>query len=277
MKTLQINMTFNLIQQIRLVHALTESEYLVSIPTAEVSKFKAIKERFGVHFINDDGHNVDISSHLNISHSEPLTSVGQIVRPLIFPHSITNYCRTLWTDRRKHRFSFQGLITEKRKTLLEDWIEDKLNERVSLSNRKNTLSKIKRKVISRIGFDTTRKRRIGALLLWESDRGRNFPIKAWDDEYFRVLANSEFVLCPSGDYIWSYRFFESALCGAIPIVEKDCSAYDGFRFLSFHDQVADLKWAKEDAEHNFKACVEKLTVPATIVNDEITDILKPNG
>ena len=212
---------------------------------------------------------------MNISHKEPRTSIGdQIVRPLIFPHAITDYCRSLWADRRKYRFSFLGLITSKRKVLLENWIEDKLDKKIHCSD---LFSKLKRKIFSRIGLDTTRKRQIGDLLLWESDRGRRFPIKGWDDEYFRILANSEFILCPSGDYIWSYRFFEAVLCGAIPIVEEDCSAYSGFRFFSFQDDVDKLKWSMDDAEYNYRVCIEKLTVPRAILNDEIARMLKSNG
>ena len=278
MENIQINMVFNLIQQIRLVHALTESKYPIGIPITEEFKFKALKERFGIQFANNDGHKIDICSSLNIDHTEPITSVGDIVRPLIFPHAISSYCRSLWADRRKHRYSFQGLITEKRKELLENWIEDKLNRIVRLSSQKSALTKVKG-LFSKLGLDATQKRYIGQLLLWESDRGRTFPIKAWDDEYFRVLANTEFVLCPSGDFIWSYRFFESILCGAIPIVEKDCSAFSGFRFLSFHDDAAEFKfkWSLEDAEYNYKVCVEKVTVPSAILNDEIANILKVKG
>jgi len=267
-------MTIYLIQQIRLVHALTESVYSISVPTSEESKLEEIINRFRVPLSKHDCSSLDISSHMNVSHTEPLTSIGKIVRPLIFPHSITRYCYQLWADKRKYRYSFQGLITDKRRKLLEQWIESKLNRQVSLPNKKNTLFKIKRNIFSRIGLDTTKKRKIGELLLWESDRGRIFPIKAWDDEYFRTLGNSQFVLCPSGDCDWSYRFFESILCGAMPIVEKDCAAYNGFRFLSFDDNVAELRWSAQDAEYNYKLCVEKLTVPNSQLNDELASILK---
>ncbi|MGB5326518.1 MAG: exostosin family protein, partial [Pseudomonadales bacterium] len=139
------------------------------------------------------------------------------------------------------------------------------------------LSKVRQKVIAKLSFGSTKKRKIGDLLLWESDRGRKFPIKAWDNEYFKVLANSEFVLCPSGDYVWSYRFFEAALCGAIPIVEESCNAYNGFRFLTFNDEISDLKWSKVDSEHNFKTCVESITVPSSVLNEEIANIIRLNG
>jgi len=274
METLQIDMTFNLIQQIRLIHALSESNYPISIHPAEESKFDKLRQYFGIQFASTNANSVDITNQLTVSHAEPITAIGQIARPLIFPHAITDYCRTLWKDRRNYRYSFQGLITEKREKLLEDWIADKLKKRFRLNT---TFFKLKKKAFAQIGLDTAHKRRVGELLLWESDRGRKFPIKAWDDSYFRVLANSKFVLCPSGDCIWSYRFFESALCGAIPIVEKDCSTYCGFRFLSMQDDVSAAEWSREAAEHNYKTCVELLTIPGEILNAEIARMLKSGG
>jgi hypothetical protein len=275
MDKLQINMSFDLIQKVRLVHALTESSFAISIPASEEAKFDIIKKYFRIQFLNDNEQGFDMTSYLKISHEKPLTSIGQIVRPLIFPHEMTNYCRSLWQDKRKHIYSFQGLITSQRKILLETWIETKLmRKRVRLLDNTSMAFRIKNKIFSKIGLDSTRKKKIGTLLLWESNRGRVFPIKAWDDEYFNILASSEFVLCPSGDYIWSYRFFESALCGAIPIVEKDCSAYSGFRFFSFEDELENMKWSMEDADHNYQLCVEKLTVPTETLDNEIKKILE---
>jgi hypothetical protein len=183
----------------------------------------------------------------------------------------------LWNDRRKYRYSFQGLITEKRGILIKQWLDEKLNQQINLQNNNNLVYRIKRKIFSKFGFDTTKKRMVGELLLWESDRGRKFPIKAWDNNYYKVLANSDFVLCPSGDCIWSYRFFESILCGAIPIVEKNCIAYEGFRFFTFKDRTNELKWSLEDAEYNYQLCVKKLTIPPSILNNEITHIINTNG
>ena len=36
--------------------------------------------------------------------------------------------------------------------------------------------------------------------------------------YFKTMCSSEFILCPAGDGPWSFRFYESLLCGSIPIV-----------------------------------------------------------
>lgn len=77
------------------------------------------------------------------------------------------------------------------------------------------------------------------------------------------------MLCPSGDYVWSYRFFESILCGAIPVIEEYCEAYNGFRFQYMSEKASNLKWSKEDAEYNFNLCVERLTIPQRDLDNEI--------
>jgi hypothetical protein len=59
------------------------------------------------------------------------------------------------------------------------------------------------------GINNAIKTNIGDLVVWSSEKGRYYPFKAFDEEYFKELANSHFVLCPSGDCVWSYRFFEA--------------------------------------------------------------------
>jgi hypothetical protein len=120
---------------------------------------------------------------------------------LIFPTAITDYCKTLWGNKRSNKYSFQGLVTDKRKVLLEQWISNKLLKKNYSFDEDNegVLSKLRTKLFDKPMEGNTKKRKVKNLLLWESDRGRNFPIKSWDDYYFRVLADTEFVLCPSGD------------------------------------------------------------------------------
>lgn len=86
-----------------------------------------------------------------------------------------------------------------------------------------------------------------------------FPEKSWDQEYYNFLLRSKFVLCPSGVYIWTYRFFESILCGAIPIVEKSSPCYNGFKYFNMNQDLDQLEWSMEVAEYNFKLCVARLT------------------
>ncbi len=274
---LQINLSIKWLQQMRFVHALTESEFEIAVPAAEQAKFALLREKFGVHFCKDRSHALDITNHLIISR-EPKCSLGDVSRPLIYPQAIASYCRSLWAETREHRYSFQGLVTGKRKRLIETWIERNVTgERFRLQNQQSILCTLWRTVLAGTGLDSTRKQKVGALLLWSSDRGRRFPIKAWDEEYFRLLANSQFVLCPSGDCVWSYRFFEAILCGALPIVEKTCPAYDGFRFFAFDDRADALNWSREDVEYNHRLGIERLTVPTKTLNDELAKIVAANG
>ena len=38
--------------------------------------------------------------------------------------------------------------------------------------------------------------------------------------YFETMKKSKFSLCPAGDSLWSFRFYEILMCGSIPIVES---------------------------------------------------------
>jgi hypothetical protein len=105
--------------------------------------------------------------------------------------------------------------------------------------------------------------------VWSSERGRRFPTKAWDEEYFQLLADSEHVLCPSGDYQWSYRFFEACLCGAVPIVEEASPLYDGFRYRLMTDARDAAPWSAADAEHNYRACAARIVVPLAELDGEL--------
>ncbi|HEY4247090.1 MAG TPA: exostosin family protein [Lacunisphaera sp.] len=271
-KTIAINWQVNTIQQVRLIHALAESDFPVYLPSLEAEKFILLKEKFALELARDSGGE-DFTPYLVILHPQPTTNVGDLSRPLIFPHVITDYCLTLWPERREFRYSFQGLMIPPRRILIQDWIDRNLRGKIQLRNPATLISRIRKKLRKKLGCDNTEKFRAGDLFVYSSDRGRIFPIKAWDEEYFRILASSQFVLCPGGDYPWSYRFFESILCGAIPIIEKYCESYDGFRFHSFTDDITKIKWSLEDAEHNYRLCVEKLTIPKSILNAELSRLI----
>ncbi|HOW96380.1 MAG TPA: hypothetical protein P5567_10250 [Kiritimatiellia bacterium] len=275
METLRLHMTFGLIQQIRLVHALAESSHPVSIPASEEPKFDALRARFGFRFAPPDAPGVDVTRFVRCEHRAPATFIGRIERPVIFPRAMADYCRSLWPARRAHRFSFQGLVFGARRTLLQKWIKANLGGRTPrLPDAEGAVARWRNKLFRAAGLDPTRKQRIGDLLLWESSRGRRFPVKAWDEEYVGALAASEFVLCPDGEHVWTYRLFESALCGAIPIVERACPAYAGFRFRSFEDRAGRLTWSAEDAEHNYRLCAERLTIAQPTLDAEIAHILE---
>jgi len=39
-------------------------------------------------------------------------------------------------------------------------------------------------------------------------------------DYFTKMCQSKYVLCPAGDTLWSFRFYETLMCKSIPIVES---------------------------------------------------------
>jgi hypothetical protein len=273
---LNTGLVFQRLHELRLAHALAEAGWEVVVPPGESAKFKPLMKRFGVHFSEDPLNSVDISRNVTVSHDddEPLTTIGRISKPLVFPQVITAYCRSLWKPRRDVRFSFQGLLTEKRRALFNKWIKSNLPDAGPLRDRGTILRRLRRRALSTIYPNATTKSVHGELLLWSSDRGRRFPIKSWDEEYFCVLSSSQFVLCPSGESVWSYRFFESVLCGAIPIVETRCVAYDGFRYVSVDEPAGNLEWSRGDAEFNYRTCLDRITVPIEVLSSEIVSILE---
>lgn len=274
MKKLCLNYNFNYIQQIRLAQALSESQFELVIATHHLDKFTLLKDKFGMEFTSSCNNAIDITKFIELSHSEPITSIGGLYRPLLFPHAIVNYCRRLWNVKREHKFSFAGLIQSSRKKLIEDWIKQNLSKNIILPNVNSFFLRVNR-YLSKLFFGNfCYKRRIGDLFLWSSDRGRVFPIKSWDNNYFELLANTEFTLCPAGDFIWTYRFFEAILCGSIPVIEKDCSAYSGFRYFYLNENIKNMKWSKELADFNYALCKNRITVPEDDLNNELKNITK---
>jgi len=47
----------------------------------------------------------------------------------------------------------------------------------------------------------------------------------FDENYYSIMCQSNFCLCPAGDAYWSIRFYESLVCGCIPIVNEKRETY----------------------------------------------------
>ena len=78
----------------------------------------------------------------------------------------------------------------------------------------------------------------------------------FDENYYRVMSESKFTLCPGGDRPWSMRFFEACLCKSIPIVKhkdhtgrNDIEKNIPFKFYYVND---DHVYKEEWVEYNFK-------------------------
>jgi hypothetical protein len=68
-----------------------------------------------------------------------------------------------------------------------------------------------------------------------SNRGRNIKTKIKDEKYFKLMSKAKFTLCPNGDFIWTYRFFEAIIFKSIPIIEEECEIYKGYKFYKKED------------------------------------------
>ncbi len=271
MLALYIDWKFHLLQQMRVVHAITEADVSVSIPLQERWKFRQLEEAFPGMFANTSSDAVNVTSAVRFSHAEPKTQVGSSVRPLVFPVAIALKCRELWPKDRHVAVSFQGLMTSDRRTAIARWIgNDSHGTRPKILQEPSVWRRLYMAVKRKSGLTSSVAVTVGPLVINSSDRGRVFPLKAWDLAYYKLLSDSRFTLCPSGDFTWSYRFFEAALCGSIPVVQEICSVYQGFRYYTFADRHDEMVWRSEDAEANYELALARLTIP----RDELNDVLR---
>jgi hypothetical protein len=183
----------------------------------------------------------------------------------------------MWSEQRDISFLFSGLVTPARQDFLNAWLRSQRSAYRLPSPPWSMMNRLRRKILG-TKFSTQYTDNIsirGELFhIASNNRGRDFPLKAWDDEYFRTMARAKFVLCPHGDYAWTYRFFEATMCGAIPLVEERCALYESFRFRDINTPTRDLTWSRDDAEHNFSVCLDLLTLPTPLLEREVQQLLR---
>jgi len=284
----QVALNFDVIQSIRLLHVLLESHGDVRVYPLDLPKLRKLKEVFGLE-ISDDVENAPILPGIETDHEEtPTTRIGQITRPLLFAHGMVEKCRSFWSADRTIRACFSGRLHRERRLVLQQWVRRQfpdatvdLPSQSAVDRRvrfQNALQKYARRILRgplrrfqkyvRIP-PVERRTTIRDIVFETSDRGWRHPTKAWDASYFQRLANSKFVLCPDGKFVWTYRFFEAVLCGAIPVIQNWCPLYDGFRYHTMEDPVEALDWNRADALHNFNLCRKRLTVSLDRLNAEV--------
>ncbi len=272
MRRVFIDWEINLIQQIRLIHALAEIGIPIALNNSEIPKFKYLCKRFNFSISPVTPDVLDVTEKITLDHNKPLSQIGTCERSLVFPHALVTFCKDLWTKKKGGLISFSGLLTPERAAVLQEW------------TRRNSFNREKRwippflshkRYSQKTAFEgenpnAFENSRIGRrLILWSSNKGRRFPTKAWDPAYFELLAKSQFSLCPNGDFIWTYRFFEAILCGAIPIVQDPCPLYEPFHYFRMSQKLDSLEWTREIANHNFNKCVEMVTIPRDQIYQEL--------
>ncbi len=225
------------IQNLRLCQAILEIDKNVLVPLREYEKFLYLSEYFdfNIGFYNDcsEIYKRDIS----FNHEKASFIIEGREHPLVFPKELIKLCKSKWNH--KKGVIFTGLKTDKRLAALTMWLES--------SGCITELNKVNELIIDDIKIVFT-------------DKGRRFPVKSFDKDYYNQLCDAEFSLCPDGDFIWTYRFFESIMCGAIPIVENVCDQYSGFKFYKFDNQRQDLVYYPEWASHNFDMLIDRHTL-----------------
>lgn len=251
---ISLNLPPHLIQTVRLTHALMElTDFDVHVSEAEASNYEYLSRYFPLDFSVYKEDAPPVLSDVSLEHDRPLTRVGKIERPLIIPHGIVGRCREKWAQARDTSIFFCGVMTPPRMRVVRAWLERHAGQRRGES------------------FEELASRAEGLLQarVLASRRGRVFPGKCWDDSYHDAMAHSRFVLCPNGDFVWTYRFFEAVLCGAIPIVQAGHPAYAGFHYLSMDERLDRSAWQAEVVDHNFDLAAERLTVPLRELSAEI--------
>lgn len=272
---LSVDLPLRYVQALRLVHAIMESDYLVHLSEADADKFAHIRELFGLRY--RVGRGAVVLPGVEISHDEPRTQIGSISRALIFPHGTFEHCRSLWPEHRPTRYLFAGHITARRHASLNRWVRRTLGgARLKLPRNDGWRQSLRRKLERLVGrrrTPATYKAEFGELVLWASESGRHFPTKIWDRDYYEQMAKAQFVLCPDGECVWTYRFYESVMCGAMPIVENPCPAYEGFQYATMADDPVQLEWSEAVAQANYERAKERLTISRDVLNREIGSLL----
>jgi len=273
-----IDLPFYLLQALRLVHAIVEAGFTICVEPEDKKAVILLKKVFGLDFkVGTAG--VKKVSGLYLDHLTPITRVGSIERQLIMPQAIFTHCRGRWPNDRKYDASFAGLLTESRREAINGWLRLSGLEEIQPPPAPGLFGRQVRRVARRLGFPIEDHVGTKNVKIQSSDRGRHFPLKAWNASYYDLMLNSKFVLCPSGDFkengvVWTYRFFEGVICGTIPIIEEPCPAYEGYRYHLMSEPLPSLQWSREDAEHNFALAREQMTVDPAELRAEVLSLLR---
>jgi hypothetical protein len=276
-----IELPFDLLQTLRLVQAIGEAGFRICVPPADEVKVVTLKKVFGLDYKVGSAEAARVAG-LYVDHMTPITRVGSIERPLIMPQAVFSHCRERWPERRDVDVSFAGILTETRRAALNDWLRLSGLEELSVPEAPSIFRRLLRKIARKLNISLADYVGTENVKLFLSDQGRLFPRKSWNTAYYDLLLRSKFVLCPSGDFkhngvAWTYRFFEAAICGAIPVIEESCAAYEGYRVRFMSEPIGSLDWSREDAEHNVALARERLTLEREALRAEVLGLLREPG
>lgn len=162
---------------------------------------------------------------VKIDHENAICYNGNTRYKIVFPLRLIKLTKSISTNK-KYKYCFVGIMTAHR-----EWVE--------VFNGEGNYIKF-------------------------TNKGRLISKDSFDLEYYQVLAKTQFTLCPRGDYLWSYRFFEAIICHSIPIVESTGIHHPtmkGFKFYLDKDIMSDkgLVYDPEICQFNYNLLLERHT------------------
>src|SRR6266568_1979146 len=247
------------IQEIRLIQALIEANWEVGLPSALANSFLNSDAGFQSMPAPSTPRMVDLE--ISTDHSKPLTRIGCIEKVLVFPESFFERVRRRWSNQRRVRMVFAGFFTVNRGMLMREIVES------MACSAERSFSTICVRLLFRL-FWLSGRCSIGLVnLLLRSalpldsieftDRGRDTLFKLQDDIYLEKLLSGKFALCPDGDFVWTYRFFEATACGCTPVIQSYCDHYEGYAFIHNRDKLRLLD--KRQLDSNYDRSIQHLT------------------
>lgn len=263
MDVYKVDSNMNLIQNIRCVQALMEINR-ICIRSEYNYIFEHLNRAFDTEIYKPYCNNLDEEMSMdqliiNIDHENPIIRINDREWILLFPRLMLTNLRSQWETNREI-VSFDGILTLKRFKFFRYYFKARMPiyKRISFTIIGIIILQLSKFFINKIKY--TLMLDFSNYKIRFSNNGRIFPIKAWDQEYYNRLLKSKYVLCPNGDFIWTYRFYECIICGAVPVVENECNAYLGFKYLTIDDYLNGNSLSIDDIHYNFNKINDEFTI-----------------
>lgn len=205
------------VQDIRLFAALIEAGWNLEVNLEQSKSLKNIR----AIKIADKSNKREVKLDFLIDHCKPSTNVSGISAELIFPEWFFDG----FDVDKEDIVIFEGLVTRQRikylvKLLGYGAIREKLSLLIYNISRHYGgffISRLLSKANVKVNF---------------SYNGRKKEFKLYDKSYFLNLSQSKYVICPPGDFVWTYRFFETMMSKSIPIINHEDEYIKKYGFIT---------------------------------------------
>jgi hypothetical protein len=209
------------VQEARLLAALLESGWALKAREIHWVALRGVSDCFPIEKLQDL-RGALYTFPITIDHPSPQTTVGPVTKPLVFPEWMFDRLKSE-SSSRPLLCSFVGFLSAQRVAdalaLYERSFGKVSRWKATLLGSLSRFPKSRQAVrVMNWLFET-----IGAprrcKFRW-TNAGRQVENKVFDRAYWNLMNQSQSVYCPAGDFGWSYRFYESIMSGALPIIDK---------------------------------------------------------